>query len=305
MRTSCTPEHVEKMTTQRGWFQTRLWQMEDLLNGRWGYWLAICMNGTVGQGPEWAIPQLNFAAHFENGNPTCARFAELTANEHGRKVLEMVGGPAEARKHALKLFEEGLDHGGNSLQQLVDWWLWGFGSNRLKERPRVSERGALAMYSGLELHRLVGNPADWGSAVMTGLEQTRKGSAWFPTPMHVARMMTKMTFEADGRDTRLLSVLEPCVGTGVFLLEASNYSLDLSGVDIDPLMCSWCEFAGWLFMPWLVWGNKSMIREFRERQQVAAPAIATAEPVEPPKIQLPSVARQGKLFALEAARGPA
>ncbi len=262
---ACTYEHVNRMTARHGWFREQLWLMEHVLWGRWSYWLAVCLNGTIGELPEWAIPQVPFAADWTAAAPPGPLVDRLAGQPHGPAILEMVGSPREAHRHTIKTLERASDHGNNHLQVLIDWWLWAFGSPRVMERPRISERGAVVLYSDFELQRLVGNPGDWGSAIALEFVGTKKSTGWFPTPLNVAEMMVRMTFPAEG-DARLLSTLDPAVGAGVFLLAASNYSLDLYGVDIDPLMCALCEFACWLFVPWLVYGNKGLIREFREKR---------------------------------------
>ncbi len=274
-KTKCTYSHVDKMTESRGWFRLQLWTIEGMLNGRWPYWLAICLNRTIGKLPEWSIPQIKFNAHFQGSQPTPALKSQLLQSEKGKAMLAMVGSPADANKHIISVFEKCLRRSGY-LQQLIDWWLWGFGSARVKERPKIDEEAAIILYSEFEIHRLIGNPADWGAQIgSTFLERSKKGTGWFPTPAHIANMMAKMTIGDD--DCRTKSVMDPCVGTGIFLLEASNYSLNLYGVDIDPLICSLCEFAGWLYVPWMVCGNKSMIKEFKEEETVYVKDVESKE----------------------------
>ncbi len=268
-----TFEHVEKMTQQHGWFQNQLWVIESALNGRWAYWWAILLNRTIGELPDWKIPRLEFSSHCYENSPLATNRVDLSQSEHGQEMLQSVGSPAEAKKHILKVFERAMRNG-NYLRDLIDWWLFAFGSPRITQKPKLHEEAAIAMYSDFELHRLIGNPADWGSVL--GLEFTggNKGTAWFPTPMCLAEMMTQMTF--GGQDCRCKSVNDCCVGTGVFMLVASNHSLNLSCCDIDPLMVSLCEFAGWLYIPWLVYGNKQFIKEFREDR----PAESEPEAIE-------------------------
>lgn len=66
--------------------------------------------------------------------------------------------------------------------------------------------------------------------------------------------MVKMNFEGDekGRDTRTLSVMDPSVGTGRFLMYASNYSLNLYGQDIDRTCVMATKINAYLYMPWLI-----------------------------------------------------
>jgi len=278
MKYKCDFKHVDEKTKDRGWFQNQLWPIEGVINGRWPYWLAILLNGTIGDLPDWAIPQIKFI----NGH-------SLLRENLTKQMNEMIGTIEEAKKHIFNIIERCLRRGGY-LQMIFDWWLWGFGSAMVKERPRIDEETAIILYTQMELHRLIGNPADWGSIIGLEFIGSKKSSGWFPTPQHVAHMMTKMVI-GDG-DNRVKSICDPCVGAGVFLLEASNYSLNLFGIDIDPLMCSMCEFAGWLFMPWLVYGNKRRIKEFNKTEETK---LVVSRELNGPRL-LPEQ-RQGELFS--------
>lgn len=52
----------------------------------------------------------------------------------------------------------------------------------------------------------------------------------------------------DGDHT--VSVHDPCVGTGRTLLSASNWSLRLSGQDLDGTVLKGCRINLWLYAPW-------------------------------------------------------
>ena len=58
-------------------------------------------------------------------------------------------------------------------------------------------------------------------------------TAYFPTPMHLCDLMVKMLMD---KTDKTASVCDPCVGSGRLLMVASNYSLNLYGMDIDPLI---------------------------------------------------------------------
>ena len=98
------------------------------------------------------------------------------------------------------------------------------------------------------------NPYDYfGDLLAQNAYGKRQG--FYPTPHTVAEFMTRMTMagsDGDERDTRTLTVCDPCVGTGRLLLHASNHSLRLYGMDIDPLMCQATLVNGYLYAPWLV-----------------------------------------------------
>ena len=96
------------------------------------------------------------------------------------------------------------------------------------------------------------------SAVADGIQP-----ASFPPRMPSAEMMTQMTVNGadstNGHDPRTRSIMDPCCGTGRMLLHASNYSLNLYGMDIDPLVLTITKINGALYCPWLAFPIPSHI----------------------------------------------
>jgi hypothetical protein len=84
--------------------------------------------------------------------------------------------------------------------------------------------------------------------------------------------MTMADAGKDGRDPRVISVADPCVGSGRMLLHASNRSLRLYGQDVDPLAVVMCKINGSLYAPWLAF---------------PLPASILGTDVEPPPTSLP------------------
>lgn len=269
-----TPNHVDQMTERHGWFREPLMVIEAALWGRWPYWVATVLNHRLGPLPEWAIPQIPFGpisggSRIAHSNP---------------KIVEMVETAEEAKKRVFKAFGDALRTGDN-LSDLLAWWLYAFGSPTVTEQPKLTDEGKVAMYSGLNLGWLLGHPGDWGAILCLEFLGPDRRGGWFPTPINVAKMMTEMTLGVGDGDKRTLSVNDPCVGTGVFLLCASNYSLNLSGQDINRTMCLACEFNGWLFVPWLVYGQHS-VRELRPQTPSPQPTLETNSPQAPPKVRV-------------------
>jgi hypothetical protein len=64
-------------------------------------------------------------------------------------------------------------------------------------------------------------------------------------------LMTRMTFD-DGADHRMQTVNEPCIGTGRMLMFASNYSLRLSGQDVNATCVKASMVNLFLYAPWAV-----------------------------------------------------
>ena len=62
------------------------------------------------------------------------------------------------------------------------------------------------------------------------------------------------------------SVCDPCVGSGRLLMAASNYSLNLYGMDIDPLILKVCKVNMWWYVPWCIYRPKDIKGLDREKQ---------------------------------------
>lgn len=264
-----TYAHVDNMTKNHGWFQRQLWTIESMCYGRWPYWLGICMQNSIGELPEWAIPQIPFEMCGAGGPPAFENPCPWGYDKpRDPKLLEMMGTRADAKYNIEKTFEFCYGRG-DYLTALIEWWLFAFGSHNVTERPRLHEQSAVEMYHKLELHRLLAHPGDW--AAHLGCEYYSKSaksrSGWFPTPMLVCRLMAEMTYH-DAGDMRCMTCNDPCIGTGATILPVSNYCLRICGQDIDVTMVRLCEWQAWMYIPWMVYGNQKMIREFREYDAV-------------------------------------
>jgi hypothetical protein len=95
------------------------------------------------------------------------------------------------------------------------------------------------------------NPYDYlGDLLAENAYGKRQG--FFPTPHTLAELMAQMTIGMSDGDTRAMTVMDPCVGTGRLLLHASNFSLRLYGQDIDRTLCLATLVNGYMFAPWIV-----------------------------------------------------
>ena len=47
--------------------------------------------------------------------------------------------------------------------------------------------------------------------------------------------------------------MDPCCGTGIMLLYASNHSLNLYGNDISPLLVKMAKINAFIYIPWLAY----------------------------------------------------
>jgi hypothetical protein len=148
----------------------------------------------------------------------------------------------------------GRDLGGwSDYRTLLDWLCWGLALGR--DEPRLNDPVNEKLYRQVNLGPLLAKPHDYlGAYVAAGKSRGWNPTGFYPTPHNVVECMVRMLLHderKDGRDPRLMSVCDPCVGSGRMLLHASNFSLCLFGQDIDPLAVAMCKINGALYAPWL------------------------------------------------------
>lgn len=191
---------------------------------RWGYYFKIHEIGLVPNG----IPRLSFCHAPDR--------ATLRALERWIRLIE------ESSSVTL------------SFHLIVDWMAWALGvaDNQPKLEYSIQEK----LYRAVNMEPWLLHPYDYFGEMLA--EQRSRGwnsSGFFPTPHPVCDMMVQMTVEGpettNGNDPRTRSVMDPCCGTGRMLLHASNYSLNLYGMDIDPLVLTITKINGALYCPWL------------------------------------------------------
>lgn len=103
-------------------------------------------------------------------------------------------------------------------------------------------------------------------------------------------MMVRMSFGNDPKhEHKVKSVCDPCCGTGNMLLYASNYSLNLYGMDLSPLLTKIARVNGFIYVPWLVYRPKHLTI-FDEIKRSAL-AQSTIEQPGVGEIELPSGVR--------------
>jgi hypothetical protein len=141
----------------------------------------------------------------------------------------------------------------SDFRMLLDWLCWALALSN--EEPRFSEEVNENLYRLVNVRPLLETPHDYlGAYVSMGKARGWNPTAFYPTPHPVVECMVCMMFGdavQEGRDSRLLSVNDPCVGSGRMLLHASNFSLNLYGQDIDPLAVAMCKINGALYVPWM------------------------------------------------------
>jgi hypothetical protein len=147
--------------------------------------------------------------------------------------------------------------GWSDFERLIDWLGFALGTNRNPDYVLDASKQE-KLYRIVNIGHMLESPYDYfGQWIAVGKAKGWNPSGFYPTPHQVVKCMTDITFhdikveDKDKCDPRLLSVCDPCVGTGRMLLHASNYSMNLYGQDIDSLVIKCCLINGALFAPWL------------------------------------------------------
>jgi hypothetical protein len=212
-----------------GWLLPYLLGLDDMFNGRWEYWMSAVFWGNV---PMSQIPKIQFQA------------ATSFPGKEVRKNLDKCIGYAENSMS-------------NALEKFIDWILWGLNYRKI-DFPDIDDKTDDYWYRTFNLGLFYKEPADH-FADLAADYQVGKGAGFFATPSAVVELMSRVTFGGEPKhEHKTKSVMDPCCGTGGMLLHASNYSLNLYGNDIHPLLCKMAILNGYIYVPWLVYRPKHL-----------------------------------------------
>lgn len=243
-----TDEQIRKRTFF-GWLRPYILALDAMFLKRWDYWLRTVDAGKVLDEP---IPQIEW---------------EGTPNKEAKKNLEECIDRCRDRfaRDAFDLF--------------IEWLLFGFGDPVVKEFPKqVGLKLNADWYKKFNLGLMLKYPYDYlgeFAAEMAGKGRNNP-TGYFPTPMNVCVMMAAMTlWEADKTN----SVCDPCVGSGRLLMAASNYSLNLYGMDIDYKILRVCKANMFVYVPWGV-GRPSIEGLEGVKQPMKREDALTAQPIQ-------------------------
>jgi hypothetical protein len=167
--------------------------------------------------------------------------------------------------------------------------------------PRLADGVNEKLYRQVNLQPLLEKPYDYlGAHVAEGKSRGWNPTGFYPTPHNVVEMMVRMVMHdtaKDGRDPRLVTVCDPCVGSGRMLLHASNQSLCLFGQDIDPLAVAMCKVNGALYVPWISFPLPAHITDAKVPPPPALLSVPDPPPDGTPVYRVDD-GRQGLLFEL-------
>ena len=228
------PEPDLHRDLSHGWLLPALLSLDACLWQRWDYWLLCHEHAQEHDGalPESPIPRLDLLSFPHTAT---------------RKMLE-------ASLNCIPQHGSWQTWGGSVyFDYFLSWLLFGFGHKGqcdLPPEPSGCKGASNRLYQVFCLDVLLLWPYDyWGDLLQES--SYGKGQGFYPTPHTLCEAMTRMLLDEQG-DHRRETVCDPCVGTGRMLLHASNHSLRLYGMDIDPTLCKATLVNGYLYAPWMV-----------------------------------------------------
>jgi hypothetical protein len=224
------PEASLRRDLMHGWMLSPLLELDFCLWLRWEYWLR-CQE-TAGTLPEEPIPRIEFLS-----------FPHKTTRRMLEASLDCIPQHGSWRTWS----------GWSYFDYFLDWLLFGLGHKGQCEPPAAPtgcEGASERLYQVFCLDAMLLWPYDYFGDILTESAYGKR-QGFYPTPHTICEMMTQMVC-SDAKDMRTEMVCDPCVGTGRFLLHASNHSLRLYGMDIDATVCKTTLANGYFYAPWLV-----------------------------------------------------
>lgn len=223
------PKNHSEVFNKRGWMLPFLFTYDDLLWGRWSYWLNIIEKGTIeGSGP---IPQIKWS-----DNTDCAK----------------------------KMLKKCLNHYESTIDKFALWLHWALAIDESITIDHISPELNRHYYENFDLFLVLDNPTDYLSELLS--EQSSKSYkdelSYFPTPFHVSLLIADLSFNKD-KDYKKETVFDPCVGCGSTLLPASNYTLRGFGQDVSKIAVDLCKIQMYWYAPWYAFYPKD-IKGFNE-----------------------------------------
>lgn len=213
---------------KKGWLIPYLIALDGMFYKRWDYWTKVCITNRI---PKEPIPFIEFTP-----------FHAFTEQQVQKNLRTCLG-------H--------LQYLSNPLEAFVDWLLWGFG--RGDRFPEISDKTDDYWYRTFNLGLFYLEPSDHFADLASEYLGKHNSLGFFSTPGSVVDMMVRMTFgEEPKHEHKRMSVCDPCAGTGNMLLYASNYSLNLYGVDISPLLVKIATINAYIYIPWLAKRTKNL-----------------------------------------------
>lgn len=217
---------------EHGWLVPYLLDIDAVTWQRWEYWCRLMEAGKLLDEP---IPPI----FFENDGQC---IGGSTGHKHLETCLNSI--PRDGSWQSWECWQY--------MDYLLNYLLFGFGyqgQRELPEEPSGCQGASMRLYQVFNLGILIAYPYDyWGDILAANRFGKRLG--FYPTPHSIAYMMAAMLMGSE--DCRAKSVADCCLGTGRMLLEASNYSLCLYGMDINETVIKASLVNAYCYAPWMV-----------------------------------------------------
>lgn len=217
--TSLLDRHFYRLQKKRGgWASLRPRLFE--LSPRWQWWALVLLNKSLPP-PALPYPKIEFAEVFPDQAPP------------------------------MKMLRDCLRPTGARFEDLIEWALYKCGAFDIRNPPRRADQDLLSHWEKtFDLKIMLDHPGDWLGhfyEVHVASASLRSATGFFSSPAALCKLMVSLN--PPGLTE---SVHEPCCGSGRILMAASNYSVNLSGNDVNPTLCRIAELNGWIYVPWLV-----------------------------------------------------
>ncbi len=221
-------QQLKTTRSKKGWLLPYLTALDQMFYKRWEYWFNTCQTNRI---PDEPIPFIQFQPSIQ--------YRERLVYKNIKQCLD----------YAI--------HISNPLEQFVDWLLWGF--NIGDDFPNITDKIDDYWYRTFNLGLFYKEPAEhWGEFASEYLGRNNS-LGFFSTPGNVVDMIVRMNFGGKPEHKhKRLSVCDPCCGTGIILLYASNYSLNLYGMDISLLLTKITKVNAYIYVPWIVYRPKNL-----------------------------------------------
>lgn len=214
-----------------GWLRPDFVTIESIINGRWRYWIDVQATQKV---ENKDIPQLKI---YDKSD------AEF---EVGMMML----------KKCFDVFKEENVEDEKAFELFLDWILYGVGSKLVTKLPdEISDSINQHLYENFKPQYLLLYPGDYLLPTLLRIykKKNKRPSRLYPANKNTIRLMINTMLLGENNECfKYHSLNDPCCGSGLLLLYASNKTLNLYGSDKDELAIKMCTINGYLYIPWLV-----------------------------------------------------
>lgn len=185
-------------------------------SSRWQWWSLALLEKKLPLAP---YPKIKFEDHLEND-----------------KVFE-------------KILDSCLNKHGYEFDDFLTWLLFCFGDPLSKDIKHIPNNAIEFWKNTFNPKLFLDHPGDWlGHYYETNLisPSASRKTGFFSTPPALCKLMVEISL----KDSKLCdSFNEPCIGSGRILMEASNYVLNLTGNDINPILVKIAKINTWFYIP--------------------------------------------------------